>query len=109
MRGLGRVLEVSADNFAKEVLESKIPVAVDYWAGWCQPCKMLAPTFEKVAGEIKEMKFAKCNIDDNQALAQENLVMSIPCIVVFKEGQEAGRIVGNQPEDILKQQLLALL
>ncbi len=69
----------------------------------------MAPVFEKVAGEIKELKFAKCNIDANQDLAQENAVMSIPCIIVFKDGQEAGRIVGNQPEDVLKQQLLAFV
>ncbi len=103
------VLEVNANNFGKEVLESKMPVVIDFWAGWCGPCKMLAPTFDKVAGEIKEMKFAKCNIDESQDLAQENGVMSIPCIIVFKDGKEAGRIVGNQPEDALKQQLLALL
>jgi thioredoxin 1 len=109
MRGLGRVLEVSADNFKKEVLESKTPAIVDYYADWCGPCHAMAPTFEKVAGEMKEMKFAKCNIDANKDLAQENGIMSIPCIVVYKDGQEAGRIVGNQQEDALVQQLRAFL
>ncbi len=103
------MLGLSADNFKKEVLESKAPVVVDFWAEWCGPCHAMAPVFEKVAGEMREMKFAKCNIDENQDLAQENGIMSIPCIVVYRDGQEAGRIVGNQPEDALVQQLRAFL
>lgn len=70
----------------------------------------MAPVFEKVAGELSnQMKFAKCNIDQCQDLAQEQGVMSIPCIIVYKDGQEAGRVVGNQPEDVLVQQLRTFL
>ncbi len=103
------MLELNADNFKREVLESKIPVVVDFYANWCGPCKAMAPVFEKVAGKMKEMKFAKCNIEENQGLAAEQGIMSIPCVVVYKNGKEEGRLVGNQPEDILVQQLRTFL
>jgi len=110
MKGWNAVLEVNENNFEQEVLKSSIPVVVDYWAGWCAPCKALAPIFEKVSQTFAgRMKFAKCNIDDHQNIAQENGVMSIPCMIVFKNGIEAGRIVGNQTEDSLVQRLKALL
>jgi thioredoxin 1 len=104
------VLEANSDNFAKEVLESKIPVVVDYWAPWCQPCKMLAPIFESVSKQFTDkIKFVKCNIEENQEIATENGIMSIPCLVIYKDGKEEGRLVGNQSEDILVQQLRTFL
>ncbi len=103
------MLEISADNFEAEVEQSKIPVVIDFWAEWCSPCKQFAPTFEKVGKQMEgKMKFAKCDIDANQDFAQSNGIMSIPCIVVFKNGQEAGRIVGNQSESSFVQQLKSL-
>lgn len=104
------MLEVSADNFDAEVAQSTIPVVIDFWAEWCSPCKQFSPTFEKVAKQMEgKMKFAKCDIDANQEFAQSNGIMSIPCIVVFKNGKEAGRIVGNQTESSFVQQLKAAL
>ncbi len=104
------MLEANSDNFAKEVLESKIPVVVDYWAPWCQPCKMLAPIFESVSKQFTDkIKFVKCNIEENQEIATENGIMSIPCLVIYKDGKEEGRLVGNQSEDILVQQLRTFL
>jgi thioredoxin 1 len=104
------VLEVTADNFETEVAKSAVPVVIDFWAEWCSPCKQFAPTFEKVSKEFAgKMVFAKCDIDANQEFAQSNGVMSIPCIIVFKNGKEAGRMVGNQTEDLFRQQLKAFL
>lgn len=104
------MLEVNAENFKREVLESKIPVVVDNYANWCQPCKMLAPIFEAVSKQLDgKMKFAKCNIDENNELASEQGVMSIPCLIIYKDGKEEGRLVGNQSEDILVQQLRTFL
>jgi len=92
------------------VRPSKVPVVIKFWADWCTPCKMLAPTFEKVAKQLEgKMKFAKCDVDANQEFAQASGVMGIPCILIFKNGEEAGRIVGNQTEESLTQQLQALL
>ena len=104
------MLEVSADNFETEVAQSTIPVVIDFWAEWCSPCKQFAPTFEKVAKLMAgKLKLAKCDIDANQEFAQSNGIMSIPCIVIFKDGKETGRIVGNQSESSFVQQLKALL
>lgn len=104
------VLVVTADNFETEVAKSKIPVVIDFWAGWCTPCKMFSPTFEKVAKQFEgKMLFAKCDIDAHQEFAQSCGVMSIPCMIIFKHGKEAGRIVGNQTEDSFTQQLKALM
>lgn len=87
-----------------------MPVVIDYFAVWCAPCTQFAPTFEKVAKAMAgKMKFAKCDIDANQDFAQSSGVMSIPCMIVFKAGQEVGRIVGNQTEDSFLQQLKVLL
>ena len=102
------MLEVHSGNFEEEVENSDKPVAVKFWAEWCGPCKQLDPIYEKVAEEFEDkMKFTKCNIDTHSEFAQSNGVMSIPCIVVFKEGKEVGRIVGGQTEDSLEQQLKA--
>jgi thioredoxin 1 len=104
------VLEVNADNFEKEVAQSKSPVVIDFWAEWCSPCKQFAPTFEKVSKQFEgKITFAKCDIDANQEFAQSNGVMSIPCMIIFKNGKEAGRIVGNQTESLFVQQLKAFL
>ncbi len=104
------MLEVNKNNFEKEVIKSNLPAVVDFWAGWCGPCKVLAPTFEKISKEFAgKMVFAKCNVDENQDIAQNNSIMSLPCIVVFKNGSETGRIIGNQSEEMLRQQLKVLM
>jgi len=93
------VQELNQASFEKEVLQSKIPVVVDFWAEWCGPCKMMAPVFEKVSKEFEsKVKFAKVNVDDNSDLAGNNEIMSIPCFVVYKDGKEVDRLVGGMSE-----------
>ena len=88
------VLKITADDFKKEVLEESKTVLIDFYADWCGPCKMLAPVLEEVAKENTNAKFVKINVDDAQELAMEYNIMSIPTLVVIKNGKEVNRMVG---------------
>ncbi|MCK5107978.1 MAG: thioredoxin [Nanoarchaeota archaeon] len=99
------MLELNKDNFQEN---TKNTTVVDFWAPWCMPCKMLAPTFEAVSSEI-EADFAKVNTQDHPELAQENNITGIPCIVVFKDNKEVGRIVGLLQKEQLKEKINDLL
>ena len=97
------VTELNKENFGKEVKESETPVIVDFWASWCGPCKMMAPVFEEVSKDYEgKLKFAKVNTEENQELASENGIMSIPCLIVFNQGKEVDRIVGFKQKEDLK-------
>lgn len=88
------VLKVTSENFEKEVLQSDKIVLVDFYADWCGPCKMLSPVVDSVANENEDIKVVKVNVDDAQDLAIKYQVMSIPTLVVIKNGQEINRSVG---------------
>lgn len=95
-------LNLDSKNFEKEVLNSSEPVLVDFYADWCGPCKMMAPVVEELAGELQgKAKVGKINIDENQGLAMKYEVMSIPTLIVFKEGKETNRFVGVTDKDEL--------
>ena len=89
-----KVIKVKSNNFADEVLNSKIPVIVDFNADWCGPCKMLGPILENVAESHDDIKFVSVNIDDEDDLAAKYDVFSIPCLVYIKDGKEVKRNVG---------------
>ncbi len=88
------IINVTSENFEEEVLKSDKPVLVDFYADWCGPCKMLSPIIESVAKENETIKVVKINVDNAQDLAIEYQVMSIPTVVVIKDGQEVNRSVG---------------
>ena len=99
------MLTLTKENFAQEVLQSDKPVLVDFWATWCQPCRMLAPAFEELNGEEPQVKFCRVNVDEQPELAGEYRIMSIPTLMVFRGGQATAVKVGVTP----KEELLNLL
>ncbi|MBR0413962.1 MAG: thioredoxin [Clostridia bacterium] len=94
---------ITDENFEEEVLKADIPVLVDFWAGWCGPCKMLAPIIEQIAAEQEgKIKVCKANVDDCMDTAAEYNVASIPTVLLFKNGEEADRSVGFKPKEAIE-------
>jgi thioredoxin 1 len=102
----GTVSEVTDSNFQAEVLESDVPVLVDFWAPWCGPCRMVAPVVEEIAKEkAGELKVVKLNTDENQQTSINYNVLSIPTLIVFRNGQEAKRVTGAYPKKRLEAEI----
>lgn len=95
------LVEVTDNNFESEILNSDIPVIVDFWAEWCGPCKMLGPIFAELSGERDDVKFVKINVDKAPSTASNYGIMSIPTIAVFKNGEIVDTTVGAVPKGAL--------
>ena len=109
---MSNVLELTKDNFAAEVLNSPVPVLVDFWAPWCMPCKMMAPILDELAVDMAgKVKIAKVNTEDpnNQDLAIEYQIQSIPNLKLFKGGKVAGEFIGLRNKESLKDEIAGLL
>jgi thioredoxin 1 len=101
---MGVVSKVSDSNFEAEVLKSTEPVVVDFWAEWCGPCRMIAPALEEIAGTMNgKVKIVKLNVDESPVTAQKYGIMSIPTLMLFKNGEPASRQVGAAPKQKLEQ------
>ena len=100
-------LVFTSDNFNKEVLESQAPVLVDFWAPWCGPCQMMGPVIEELAedNKDKDIKIGKCNVDENQEVAGQFNVMSIPTIILFKGGEVVDQITGGAQKEKLQEMI----
>ena len=98
-------IQVNKNNFQEEVLSSDKPVLVDFWASWCGPCRMVAPVLEEIANERSDVKVCKINVDEEPELASRYRVMSVPTMIVVREGQVVNQATGARP----KSQILAML
>lgn len=99
------VIEITKQNYEAEVMQSDKPVLIDFWASWCGPCQMLSPVVDEIGEEKSDIKVCKVNVDEQQDLALQFRVMSIPMLVVMKNGQETNRSIGV----ISKEEILELL
>ena len=94
-------ITLTKQNFEEEVLKSNKPVLVDFWATWCGPCRMIAPIVEEIANEYENIKVGKINVDEQEKLAIEYGIMSIPTLILFKDGKEVKRILGYREKSQL--------
>lgn len=107
---MSNALEINESSFDTEVTNSEIPVLVDFWAGWCMPCKMLAPVVDQIAAEfVNKVKVVKVDVDSNQALAAKFGVRGIPTLMVLNKGVVLERMVGVQPKMAITEKLNKIL
>jgi len=104
------VKEVTDQNFAEDVLKAERPVLIDFWAPWCGPCNMVSPVVEKVADDyVDKMEFCKMNVDEAPETARSYGIMSIPTLMLFKNGQKVDEIIGAVPESSIKTMISTVL
>ena len=105
-----QVVYIKGDNWKTEVMGASVPVLVDFWAEWCGPCKMISPILDELSGEMAgQLKIAKVNVDENRDLAAQFNIRSIPTLLVLKDGQVKGQMIGAMNKTTLKERISAYL
>jgi thioredoxin 1 len=105
----GAITDITDANFQAEVIESTEPVLVDFWAPWCGPCRVIAPALEEIVEERDDLRIVKLNVDDNQQTAARYNVLSIPTLILFRNGEVAHQIIGALPKKRLVQEIEPVL
>ena len=98
-------MEITDNEFNELINNSHKIVVVDFFSEWCMPCLMIAPIIDELSEEMKEIKFTKINVDSNQRISRKYRVSNIPCLIIFKEGQEVGRVIGAQPIEEIREKI----
>ena len=107
---MSQPITINEQTFAEVVLQSEIPVLVDFWAAWCGPCRMVAPVLDQIAAEHEgKIRIVKVNVDEEPALAAQYRITSIPAMKVFKGGEEVRELIGAMPKQMIEQQLEGIL